>query len=344
LFTNLYGLNIEANRLDLILIMNRRQHLQAILSGPLVLMLPDSVRAIAPADDGTVKLGLIADVHHDLIHDAPERLKAFLKVMRRERPHATVQLGDFAFPKPDNQEVVNLFNQSSSMPLHVIGNHDMDNGHTKAQCVAAWGIPASYYAKDVQGIRLLILDGNQTGSPRYKGGYPSYIGPEQRAWLREELAQAKGPTIVISHQPLAGPLAVDDALEIQEILGEFANKVLLAINGHSHLDYLLRVRHVPYLHLNSASYYWVGEAYRHDNYPPEIMQKYPFAALTCPYRTCLFATLSIDPARQVLTLRGRQSTWVGDSPAQLGLDIDPEILPGEHITTQIRPREVERVR
>ena len=180
--------------------------------------------------------------------------------MRREKPHATVQLGDFALPKPENQEVVDLFNQSSAMPLHVIGNHDMDNGHTKAQCLAAWGMPARYYAKDVQGIRLLILDGNETGSPRYKGGYTSYIGPEQRAWLREELAQAKGPAIVISHQPLAGPLAVDDALEIQEILGEFADKVLLAINGHSHLDYLLRIRRVPYLHLNSASYYWVGEA------------------------------------------------------------------------------------
>ena len=324
--------------------MNRRQYLQTMLSAPLVLLLPDSVRAIANPGDGPVKLGLIADVHHDLIHDAPERLKAFLKAMRRERPDATVQLGDFALPKPENQEVVDLFNQSSSMPLHVIGNHDMDNGHTKAQCLAAWGMPARYYAKDVQGIRLLILDGNETGSPRYKGGYTSYIGPEQRAWLRGELAQAKGPAIVISHQPLAGPLAVDDALEIQEILGEFADKVLLAINGHSHLDYLLRIRRVPYLHLNSASYYWVGETYRHDNYPPEIMQKYPFAALTCPYRDSLFAVLSIDPVRQVLTLGGRQSGWVGASPAQLGLDIDPEILPGEHITTQIRPRQIERVR
>lgn len=324
--------------------MNRRQYLQTMLSGPLVLLLPDSVRVIANPGDGPVKLGLIADVHHDLIHDAPERLKAFLKMMRRERPHATVQLGDFALPKSENQEVVDLFNQSSKMPLHVIGNHDMDNGHTKEQCLATWGMPARYYAKDVQGIRLLILDGNETGSPKYKGGYSSYIGPEQRAWLREELAQAKGPVIVISHQPLAGPLAVDDALEIQGILGEFADKVLLAINGHTHLDYLLRIRRVPYLHLNSASYYWVGEAYRHGNYPPEIMQKYPFAALTCPYRDSLFAMLSIDPVRQVLTIRGQQSVWVGASPAQLGLDIDPEILPGEHITTQIRPRELERVR
>ena len=322
--------------------MNRRQHLQTLLSGSIVFLLPEAVRAAAIRLDTTVTLGLITDLHQDLIHDGPERLQAFLKAMKKEKPDATVQLGDFALPKAANQSVIAQFNQSSALPLHVLGNHDTDSGHTKAQCLSAWGMPAPYYAKDVQGIRLLVLDGNEPGSPRYKGGYPSFIGPEQRNWLREELARTNSPVIVLSHQPLAGPLAVDDASEVQAILAAFPKNVLLAINGHSHVDYLLRVQGIPYLHLNSASYYWVGERFKHANYSADIMEKYPFAALTCPYRDSLFATLTLDPANKTLQLKGTQSAWVGPSPAQLGLDPYPELLPGEHIAPHIRQRDLER--
>lgn len=320
---------------------NRRQYLQTCFSGSLVLLLPKTVRTAFYRLDGPVKLGLITDLHQDLIHDGLQRLRGFIDAMKEARPDATVQLGDFAMPKAENEPIISLFNQSSRVPLHVIGNHDTDSGFTKAQCIAAWGMPARYYAKDVEGIRLLVLDGNETGSPKFKGGYASYIGVEQRNWLREELASAIGPVIVLSHQPLAGPLAVDDAAEVQRILSEFPKKVLLAINGHSHVDYLMRIERIPYLHLNSASYYWVGEKYRHATYSAEIMEKYPFAALTCPYRDSLFAELTVDPANQVIRLEGRQSSWVGSSPGQLGYDPFPDLVPGEHIAAHIRQRDLE---
>ena len=32
-----------------------------------------------------------------------------------------------------------------------------------------------------------MLDGNDRGSPRHRGGYPIYVGPEQVTWLKEEL-------------------------------------------------------------------------------------------------------------------------------------------------------------
>jgi Icc protein len=319
---------------------NRRQYLQTCFSGSLVLLFPKAVRSAFYRLDTAVKLGLIADLHQDLIHDGLERLRGFVHAMKEARPDATVQLGDFAIPKAENEPIINLFNQSSRVPLHVIGNHDTDSGFTKAQCIAMWGMPARYYAKDVQGIRLLVLDGNETGSPKFKGGYASYIGVEQRNWLQEALASATGPVIVCSHQPLAGPLAVDDADEVQRILGEFPKKVLLAINGHSHVDYLTRIQGIPYLHLNSASYFWVGEKYRHATYSAEIMEKYPFAALTCPYRDSLFAILTVDPANQVIRLKGRQSSWVGPSPAQLGSEPYPDLFPGGEIAAHIRHRDI----
>ena len=43
-------------------------------------------------------------------------------------------------------------------PLHVIGNHDTDAGFTKDDCLKAWKIPHRYYATDIQGIHLLVLE------------------------------------------------------------------------------------------------------------------------------------------------------------------------------------------
>ena len=143
----------------------------------------------------------------------------FLKRWRRSSPDALVQLGDFAYPQPKNRSLIERFNAAHDQSLHVIGNHDTDAGSTTEQCIEMWGMPGRYYMKDIKGIQLLVLDGNDSGSPDYKGGYPSYIGPEQVAWLKDRLKAIDGPIIVASHQPLAGPYAVDNADEIQAVLG-----------------------------------------------------------------------------------------------------------------------------
>ena len=109
-------------------------------------------------------------------------------------------------------------------PLHVIGNHDTDAGFTKDNCIDKWGIPSRYYARDIEGLQLLVLDGNDAGSPTHKGGYVSYVGKEQVEWLKEQLATLDGPIMVACHQPLAGAYAVDNAEEIQAVLGDAARQ------------------------------------------------------------------------------------------------------------------------
>ncbi|MEC7628098.1 MAG: alkaline phosphatase, partial [Verrucomicrobiota bacterium] len=52
-----------------------------------------------------IKLGLIADLHQDVMHDGPTRLKAFLDAMTVEKPDALLQLGDFAYPSKKNTVV-----------------------------------------------------------------------------------------------------------------------------------------------------------------------------------------------------------------------------------------------
>lgn len=294
--------------------------------------------------DAPLKLGVITDLHQDIMHDGFQRLQAFLQAMDLEKPHALLQLGDFAVPSPANQKVINLFNQAHPETLHVLGNHDLDHGYSKEQCLSSWRMPARYYSRLVQDVRIIVLDGNDTGSPLYKGGYPSFIGPEQKAWLIDELNASREPVIMVSHQPLAGTFAVDNAAELQTLLGTYAQKILFAINGHTHIDDVLAVQGVIYMHLNSASYVWVGESFKHQIYPEEVHQRHPWLAYTCPYRESLFTTLTINPAMGTIMIQGKESDWVGPSPAEIGANTFPDLVVGEQIAPRIRVRTLQKKR
>lgn len=322
---------------------NRRRFLQTAGLGSFVFAFPQSLFPAVKQLKQPVKLGLIADLHQDIMHDGPERMQAFVREMAIQRPDALIQLGDFAYPNEKNKAVIDLFNQAHPVTLHVIGNHDTDAGHTKDQCLDVWGMPDRYYAKEIAGIKLIVLDGNETGSPVHKGGYVSYIAEAQRNWLKKELQAADGPVIVISHQPLAGTIAVDNAAEMQDLLGQFADKILIAINGHSHIDDLLRVKGVTYMHLNSASYQWVGGDFKHQSYTEEIHKNYPWISYTCPYRNSLFATLTVEPESQTIRIEGRSSDWIGPSPAELGTKVHESLIIGEEVAPRIRDRRIERV-
>lgn len=323
--------------------LGRRHFLKVTTASSLALALPNILMSQMNTNEKVVKIGLIADLHQDIMHDGKERLSAFLQSMEQFKPDAIMQLGDFAYPGDKNKEVIDMFNNAYDNTLHVIGNHDTDAGYTKQQCVDYWGMPAPYYKKNVNGITFIVLDGNDTGSPIYKGGYVSYVGEEQWVWLKEQLNTTQGPIIIVSHQPLAGAWAVNNGEEIREILSTASDRIILAINGHTHIDSLIRVKNIPYLHLNSASYQWVGGDFKHDSYSKEIHDEFPWIASTCPYKDSLFATITIDLANLTLKIEGKKSEWVGKSPAELGSDLHPDLINGEEIAAQIRDRHIEKV-
>ncbi|MFD2159675.1 metallophosphoesterase family protein [Rubritalea tangerina] len=251
----------------------------------------------------SITLGIITDVHIGFVSEAEKRLDAFLKEMKKERPDALVQLGDFAFPNAKYQAHADRFNAAHEHTIHAIGNHELDHGLTRDSAVKAWGIPGYYYSKEVEGIKIIVLDGNDRGSPTYSshGGYHSYIGPEQQAWLKKELDAAEQPVLIASHQPLAGTIAVDNAQEMQELLSHYQDKILLCINGHSHVDQQLEVKGIHYLHINSASYYWLGGRVR-----------------LATYKDPLFTTMTIDPKAATITLKGVKSSWAKGTPEDAG--------------------------
>jgi predicted phosphodiesterase len=301
--------------------LDRRRFLKSSALATFSFLLSPSLRQLFASNAAPVRFGLISDLHKDIIHDADLRLQTFLAEMETHSPQALIQLGDFAIPKPENQDFIDRFNRGNDQVFHVLGNHDLDEGYAVQQVIQSYGMPSRYYARSVQGIRVLVLDGNEAGSPTAGPGYASYIGKQQQAWLEGELESSKEPVLVVSHQPLAGIYTVDNAYEMQALLSRFASKILLAINGHAHVDQQLVVGGVRYLHLNSASYYWVGAKLAHQSLDASVHAQHPSLAMTCPYAEVLFALLTIDPQVGTVTVAGRESRWLGPSPAALGYTI-----------------------
>lgn len=275
---------------------------------------------------GKVKFGTITDLHGGLAADASDRLDKFLAATRKEKCDALLQLGDFAYPNQKHQEYADKLNWAHDNVVHVIGNHEFDYGLTRKDCYRAWGIENSYYRRDISGVRFLVLDGNEKGSTTHKGGYPTYVGEKQRKWLEGELEKSQLPIVVLSHQPLAGRIAIDNAKEIQALLSRFKNKIIICLNGHSHVDSLLQVNGVSYLHINSASYYWVGGKER-----------------MAYYKDPLFTVMTLDPQLATVTIAAKKSSWNGPSPKEIGY-FDRPGAPSEMIVTpQIRQRNISRM-
>ena len=303
------------------------------------ILLPRQVMSALSKIKKPIKLGMIADLHQDVMHDGPARLKAFLDVMKEEKPDALLQLGDFAYPSKKNEVVTKAFEKAHPKALHVLGNHEIDGGHSFDQVAKLWGMKGRYYTENVNGLELIVLDCNEK-SKSHKSGYPKYVGQKQLEWLEKQLKTLKGPILVLSHQPLAGPGSIDNAKEIQALLSAAADKVLLAVNGHTHIDHVARAGKLSYLHVNSASYKWVGGSHRHKSYSPEIHSKFRSIEYTCPYRDSLFATLTLDPAKGRIELKGRQSEWVGKSPSQLAIPTKYGLTNGKEICPKIRSRQL----
>jgi Icc protein len=303
------------------------------------ILLPRQVMAALSKIKKPIKLGMIADLHQDVMHDGPARLKAFLDAMKEEKPDALVQLGDFAYPTKKNEVVAKAFEKAHPKALHVLGNHEIDGGHSFDQVAKLWGMKGRYYTENVNGLDLIVLDCNEKPK-NHKGGYPKHIGQKQLEWLEEQLKTLKGPILVISHQPLAGPGSIDNAGEVQALLDAAADKVLLAVNGHTHIDHVAKEGKLSYLHVNSASYKWVGGSHRNKSYPPEVHSKFRWIEYTCPYRDSLFTTLTLDPAKGRIELKGRESQWVGKSPSQLAIPTKYGLTNGKEICPKIRSRQL----
>ena len=276
---------------------------------------------------------MCTDVHQDLIHDAPERLEQFVKSAKAYNAEYIIQLGDFCFPKSENEEFMKAWNSFEGAFYHVLGNHDMDICN-KQTIQDFWGMEKPFYSFDEGDFHFIVLDLNfyKEGDeyvPYANGNYYAhsksrcYVSPEQLDWLKADLASTDKLTVVFSHQSLENKDGAQNKEEVWKIFAEAnqaSKKVIACFSGHDHSDTHREIDGVHYIGLNSTSYAWVGSKMEYSGrYSEEIEKKRPNLKYILPYEKPVYALVEIDPNGTIL-IKGVKSGFVKPGPEELGVE------------------------
>jgi 3',5'-cyclic AMP phosphodiesterase CpdA len=298
------------------------------------------------AEPAGVRFAMIADVHHNRMPGARQRLEAFLAEAKRHSPDFLIQLGDFCdgytrSPDAEQKAFLKTWHQFPGAKYNVLGNHEMDRC-TKPEAMEFLEMPKRYYSFDQRGIHFIVLDcmnlmeegkivSYDNGSYfKHSAGEINLVDPEQLEWLTGDLKKAKGPVVVFTH-PCINSFWVAGAeatrANVLDILSD-ANrqsgwqKVVACFSGHHHVDHHSERDGVNYLLVNSASYYWVGKEY----------------GSLAKYRDPLFAFVSIEPSGS-LAIEGKASSFEPPTPADIHFPDAGRLTASiESRTIRFRPR------
>jgi len=290
-----------------------------------------------------IRFGLIADVHQNTMHDGFQRLTAFINGMNEAKVDFICQLGDFCWPHEPNRKFMDQWNDFKGARYHVLGNHDMDHGFTRDQTEAFYGMPGKYYSFNQKGVHFIVLDGNEPGGK--SSGYKRFISATQLDWIAQDLSKTSLPTIAFIHQGLDDPASgIENSEAVRRVFeqsktADGRSKVVACFCGHHHDDQARQINGIHYIRINSASYYWMGEKFKHEVYGKEIHEKYAWISSTAPYAETLWAIVEIDLNSKSLTVIGKKTAWVGPSPWERGMtkqDANPEFVAPQISNRKVR--------
>lgn len=287
-----------------------------------------------------VRFAICADVHQDIIHDAPNRIKTFVEEAKMEKVDFIIQLGDFCFPVEENKPFLEIWNSFPGHKYHILGNHDMDIC-SKQEEMEFLGMKKNNYSFDQGAFHFIVLDPNyfvEEGkfSDYEAGNYFKHaktratIPPAQIEWLKNDISQTDKLVVVFSHQNLEGKRGVKNQMEIRKIL-EDANssrqKVIACFSGHDHDDLHSKINGIHYIRINSMSYEWVGKKYQYQGRFTEEIDKYrPALKYTLPFAKPVFAIVEIDP-NGLLLIKGKKGAYVLPGPDELDVKVDFQLSP-----------------
>jgi 3',5'-cyclic AMP phosphodiesterase CpdA len=268
----------------------------------------------------SLTFAICADIHQDIMHDGPDRLRSFTTAVAKAQVDMAIQLGDFCQPTQANRPFLAIWEALETERYNVLGNHDMDGGATREQTVAYMSMPARFYAFDIRGWHCVVLDGNDPGDPP-KPGYPCGMAADQIEWLRADLQGTDRPVLLFIHQAMdRGDFGgADDVSALLRQINRAAGwqQVQAVFSGHHHLDYANCIDGIWHIQINSMSNYWMGEDFVHVRYDDQIDAAYPYIKYTAPYQDPLYAIVCLKPDRSI-HVDGFDTQWVGPSPVDLG--------------------------
>jgi Icc protein len=230
--------------------------------------------AAAGAPNRTLRILFYTDVHTRVEWDTPLALEQAAARMNQEKADLVIAGGDLITDGFQSSAASVAHRWDAYMHMHraidteihpAIGNHDLvaarpeDGTEPSADPRRIFrdkmGLEKTYRSFDAAGTHILFLDGIHVTDNEDK--YHGFIEPEQMAWLEADLSGvAKDtPVILVTHMPLLTAFyqATRGATEPappnrvmtngREVLKRFrAHNLLLVLQGHLHVDELLRWR------------------------------------------------------------------------------------------------------
>ena len=266
----------------------------ALLAGAAAAACPLPRRAAwaAPTPTGVrLKLAFFTDVHTRTEWDTPLALERAAAAINARQPDIVLGGGDLVDrghlstveAMAPRWNAYMQFRNAIAAPVHEApGNHDHVGARpvdgsppavdTRADFLARMDLPQTYRSLDVQGHHVILLD--STFFPEGEKHYEGRIPPEQLAWLKSDLAAvpSERPIIVVTHIPLltafyAASLGtrsptpksriVVNAAEVLALLR--TRNLLLVLQGHTHIDELVRWRGTTFITGGAVSGGWWWE-------------------------------------------------------------------------------------
>lgn len=201
------------------------------------------------------KIGFITDIHgrrvkkenYNLGTSSRFAIESFTEQMKNNfHPDFIVDGGDtIEGSNRDGQESIDDFNlirdyfQKIGAPIfHVIGNHDL-RGLTKDQWLDLSKNESTYYYKDFEDLRIVVLDGNENEKISPEKCIRAYCMTEdQITWAEKILSEQGKRKLVFIHYPVVQKevlpqnilLNRDQAKILENIFSK--NKVLGVFSGH----------------------------------------------------------------------------------------------------------------
>jgi 3',5'-cyclic-AMP phosphodiesterase len=240
-----------------------------------------ALAAPAPAQEPAAPLKIVffTDVHARAEWDTPEALRMAAEAINAQQADVVICGGDMITEGYESSaetvahrwEVYRAFHDAiRPAPMSVVGNHDLvgvepadgspPTSDPRAEVRARMDMPQTYRSFDHGGVHFILLDSMEITQDDLK--YRGFIGPEQMAWLRADLAQvsADTPIVVATHLPLLTgfyqatggiqtPVPANrGVVNNREVLATFDQHRLVAVlQGHLHVNELLRWKDTTFI-------------------------------------------------------------------------------------------------